>query len=388
MMKKLAPLALMVFVASACAPIPRPDVMSEVDAVQKSAAAKEARELAPAAYAHADKLDRDAEAAFVSGDLAGAQIDSERALAAYAHALAIVRIARAEAATKDADADEKKMQAELAALDAEQARASAEVTALEARIKVLRDAQAVAPSGPADATREKARLAAARSFGLEAKMLCTAAKMLLPSVPEPSEAAPLPVGAPSRPAIVTELDEAQLVTSKVEDALAAPGLAPIDLATRARAACLSALTGIRRTMTPVAAAPGVGDALLTEISASRSFSPSRDDRGVVITLRDVFSGEKLSASATERLTQLGRIAKSHPRFPVVIVVHQDKEPSDKERASARARGDLVASTLKAAGTPSVDVVLAGARAPVVDPAGSDRARNARVEIVFITPETF
>ena len=33
-------------------------------------------------------------------------------------------------------------------------------------------------------------------------------------------------------------------------------------------------------------------------------------------------------------------------------------------------------------------ILAGNAAPVVDPAGAEKARNARVEIVFVTPETF
>jgi hypothetical protein len=32
--------------------------------------------------------------------------------------------------------------------------------------------------------------------------------------------------------------------------------------------------------------------------------------------------------------------------------------------------------------------MAGTAAPLVDPGGSDRARNARLEIVFVTPESF
>jgi len=390
MNRKLALSALVMALSTlaACAPVPRPLIMSEVDAVQGGAAAKEARDLAPAAYAHADELHRQADAAFAAGDLAGAQILAERSLAAYAHALAVARVARAESDAKDTDAALTKTKNELAMLDAEQARVTAEIAALEARIKVSRDAQPVSASGPADATREKARVAAARSLGIEAKMLCTAARLLLPSVPEPTEAAPLPVGAPAKASLVTELDEAQLVVTKVDELLAGKGPAPIDLATRARAACLSALTGMRRSMTPVSRAPGEGDALLGDISSTREFSPSRDDRGVVVTLRDVFSGDKPSAPASEKLAKLGRLAAANPRFPLVVVVHQDKEPSAKEQAALKGRADLVAAALKSAGAPKVDVVLAGAAAPIVDPGGSDRARNARVEIVFITPETF
>jgi len=386
-MKRMVFVAL-VALASACAPVPRPPVLSEVDAVQQGAAAKEAQDLAPLAHARAEKLRKEANAAFEAGDVAGAQILAERALAAYAHALTLARVARAETNTKSAEAELAARKAELSSLDGEQTRAAAEVAALEARIKVARDAQAVAPSGPADAAREKARVAAARSLALEARMLCTAARMLLPEVPAPKADTPAPVGAPSRETLTAELDEAQLFVTKLDESLAQTGPAPIDLATRARARCLATLTGLRRAMTPVTRAPGAGDALLGEISATRAFSPSRDDRGIVITLRNLFTGDKLTPAATEQLGRLGKIAAENPRFPLAVVVHQDKEPSAKEQASMKARAEAVAAALRAAKAPKVDVVLAGAASPVVDPAGSDRARNARVEIVFVTPETF
>ncbi|MRG93455.1 hypothetical protein [Polyangium spumosum] len=386
-MKRMLLVAL-VALASACAPVPRPPVLSEVDAVQQGAAAKEARDLAPLAFARAEKFRKDANAAYEAGDLAGSQLLAERALAAYAHALTLARVARAETDAKSVEAELEARKAELASLDGEQTRAAAEVAALEARIKVARDAQPVAPSSPADAAREKARIAAARSLALEARMLCTAARLLLPEVPAAKADAPRPIGAPTREALVAELDEAQLIVGKLDESLAGSGPAPIDLATRARASCLSALTGMRRAMTPVTRAPGAGDALLGEISATRLFSPSRDDRGIVVTLRNVFAGEKLTPAATEQITRLGKLAAENPRFPLAVIVHQEKEPSAKEQAAVKARAEAVAAALRAANAPKVDVVLAGAASPVVDPAGSDRARNARVEIVFVTPETF
>ncbi len=386
-MKRILLVAL-VALASACAPVPRPPVLSEVSAVQKGAAAKEARELAPLAHARAEKFSKAADAAFEAGDVAGAQLYAERALAAYAHALALARIARAENDAKSVEAELAARQTELSSLDGEQTRASAEVAALEARIKVARDAQPVASSGPADAAREKARVAAARSLALEARMLCTAARLLLPEIPAPKPDVPAPVGAPSREALVAELDEAGAFVTKLDESLGSGGPAPIDLATRARSSCLSALTGMRRTMTPVTRAPGAGDALLGQISATRVFSPSRDDRGIVITLRGLFAGEKLTPAASDQITRLGRFAAENPRFPLAVVVHQEKEPSAKEQAAVKARAETVAAALRAASAPRVDVLLAGAASPVVDPAGSDRARNARVEIVFVTPETF
>ncbi|HVK71156.1 MAG TPA: hypothetical protein VM694_42155 [Polyangium sp.] len=386
-MKRMLLVAL-VALASACAPVPRPPILSEVDAVQQGAAAKEARDLAPLAYARAEKHRKEAHAAFDAGDVAGAQLHAEWALAAYAHAHTLARVARAEGDAKSTEAELAARQAELSTLDGEQTRAAAEVAALEARIKVARDAQPVAPSGPADAAREKARVAAARSLALEARMLCTAARLLLPEVPAPKADTPAPIGAPTRETLVTELDEAQLIVKRLDESLAQTGPAPIDLATRARSSCLTALTGMRRAMTPVTRAPGAGDALLGEISATRAFSPSRDDRGIVITLRNLFTGDKLTPAATEQITRLGKLAAQNPRFPLAVVVHQDKEPSAKEQAAVKARADAVAAALRGANAPRVDIVLAGAASPVVDPASSDRARNARVEIVFVTPETF
>ena len=43
--------------------------------------------------------------------------------------------------------------------------------------------------------------------------------------------------------------------------------------------------------------------------------------------------------------------------------------------------------LRAAQVQRVEPVLAGARAPLVDPAGRERGRNARVEIIFVTPQS-
>lgn len=383
MMKKLL---LVAFVSSlvACAPIPRPPVFSELDAVHASPASAEDRKLAPAGYAHADKLRLEAKAAFDAGDIAGSQILAERALAAYAHALVYARIARADALAKDSDAALAVSQTDVATLDAEQARVAAEVTALEARIRVSKDAQPIAASGATSGEREAARLAAARSLVLEAKMLCTGARLLVPSLPEGTP----PVGAPERSALMTQLDEAEMAVTKTHESIAAGGPAPIDLATRARASCLSALTNMRRGMASAAKAPGVGDALLTEISATRLFSPSKDERGVVVTLREVFSGDKLTPATTQKIETLGRLAKTNRSFPLTVVVHHDQEPKTKDDAGAKARAEALTAAFKAAGAPVINVIEAGTAAPVVDPRSAERKRNARVEIVFITPETF
>jgi flagellar motor protein MotB len=147
------------------------------------------------------------------------------------------------------------------------------------------------------------------------------------------------------------------------------------------------LTAARRTATPVTKAPGAGDTLLAELSAAGKWSPARDDRGIVVTLRGIFAGNGLTPAAETRLRELAQIAAAHPAFPIAVVLHSEREPAAKEETTWKARAAAVVQVLKSAQAPRVEPVLAGARAPVVDPAGSERSRNARVEIVFITPET-
>jgi outer membrane protein OmpA-like peptidoglycan-associated protein len=363
---------------AACAPPPRPPVLGDVDQVRGGPAALEAKVLAPAAYAHAEKLRGEADAAYESGDLAAAQILGEQALAAYAHAHAVARITRADTRTEKGRAELGAAQAELAKIEADQARVAAEVEALDLKIKVVRDAQPLVPSNRADPDREAARLAAARALSVQARVLCAAARLLASDAPKDSEVDKLK----------TTIDEAVAGADKLDAALGPSAtLAPIDQASRTRAACLSALTLVRRAKSPVTRASGAGDALLTELSQAGSWAPSRDDRGVFVALRGIFAGDALSSAGDAKVVEVAKIAAAHPTFPLAVVVHADKAPVAKDEAQLRARADAVVAALKKNGVTKVTGVVAGAAAPVVDPAGKDKARNARVEIVFITPET-
>jgi hypothetical protein len=376
--------------ALACAPIPRPTILAEVDQIGQGAAAAEARTHAPGALAHAEKLRKDAGAAFAAGDTAAAQILGEQALAAYAHAHALARIARAETATDEAEARLATAKKELAGFDTDQAAVSAEADALELKIRVARDAQPIQPSGKTDPERERARIAAARALTLQARLLCAGARLLTAG----SSAAPGGAAPALDPKLTAQLDEATAALSKLEADLGpAATVAPIDAATRARAGCLAALTAIRRAGTPVSRAPGAGDALLAEISAMGSLAPSRDDRGVYITLRGIFKEAGSSAALTPlgeaRLTEIGRIAAAHPTFPALVIVHKDKALNPREEPIERARAEALTKSIAAAAKGAkVEAIVAGNAAPVVDPAGADRTRNTRVEIVFVTPESF
>jgi hypothetical protein len=359
--------------------------MAEIEGVRSGAAATDARSYAPEAFARAEKLRGEAAAAFVAGDTAGAQLLGERALAAYAHAHALARIARAQAQSTEAQAAFAAAEGELASLDADQARVAADADALERKLKVTRDALPVQPSGKADPEREKARLAAARALATQARLLCGAARLLAGG---PALGAPAPAAPDAK--LVTQLAEAEGALARVEAELGPALAAPIDGATRARASCLAALTAIRRAATPVTRAPGLGDALLAEVSATGRLDPSRDDRGVSVTLRGVWSGGSLAPTGEARLVELGKIAAAHPTFPVEVVLHTDQPLSDKEEPAQRARAELaVRALLRGAGNAVRAMPLvAGNLVPIADPKGPDRARNARLEIVFVTPEGF
>lgn len=398
--------------AQACTHPPPPDVLSEIEQVRASAAVASAKELAPNGFAHADKLRAEAKAAFDAGDPAGAQILGERAVAAYTHASILARIARAELSlgqTENVEAGAKK---ELSLIDEEQLRVTAEAEALELRVKVVKDAQPAVASEKADHDREKARWSAARALALQGRLLCGAAQLLLAQMPEqkaPARPVPPPpakapdsdksedalaaanaaLTPPTKESLSNQVLDHMNTLSKLESDLAAGPPAPIDQASRVRAGCLSALTGIRRIKTPVTAAPGAGDALLSELSAVGTWSPSRDDRGVFVTLRSVFKGEGLVPATAARLAELGRVAAAHPAFPVLVVLHQDKAADKKEEALWKTRASQVVQAISAASAQTkIESVQAGTAMPAVDPEGADRARNARVEIVFVVPETF
>ncbi|WP_437298154.1 hypothetical protein [Sorangium sp. So ce426] len=433
--RRLAGVAVAGVLLGACAPIPRPAVLDELEHVRAGAVAAESKRHAPGAFARAEKLRGDALAALESEDRSGAQILGEQAIAAHAHAHALSRVARAEAAETEAKAQRSAGEASLAGLEAEQSRVAAEVDALDMRTKVARDAQPVVPSGRADADREKARLAAARSLALQARLLCGAARLLIAPAPQDSSqpagaspAGPQPTGAspagaqpaaaspagpqpgsaspagpqPGGAELTTQLEGATAAIKKLDAELAeASGStravpAPIDQASRARAGCLAALTAARRAATPVTRAPGAGDALLAELSAAGTWSPVRDDRGIVVTLRGLFAGNALTKDGEARLRDLALVATAHPSFPVAVVVHTDREIPAREEPAWAARADAVVRALgpaqgaTASGAPagpSIAPFLAGSASPVVDPGGSERARNARIEIIFVTPET-
>lgn len=355
--------------ASATSNVPR---VAEADRARGALAGKDAQTLAPQAFADAEAALRAAKEAEASGDTAAAELHGERAVAGFQRAVALARLARAtedEASAKDmlARATEQAQKWSAARRSAER-----EADDLEKQLKIAREAQLPAPSGPADPERERARLVAAQALAAQARLLCSAARLVSATAPG--------------------LADAETAVGDLEKKLeGSPKPAPIDAAARARASCLTALTKARRGATPDADRV---DALLAELSQSADpkaksttdLAPARDERGVVVTLRNVFKGEKLAPDAETTLKDLGRVAAAHPGFALQVVLHDATAPSAAEAATNAKRGEAVSAALKSGGAAAdkIKVEQAGAKAPVVDPKDSARReRNARVEVVFV-----
>jgi outer membrane protein OmpA-like peptidoglycan-associated protein len=234
-------------------------------------------------------------------------------------------------------------------------------------VKIAHEMLLPAKTGPADPQREEARLVAARALATQARLLCGSAKLLAPQT----------AGLPEAEQELTALDKT------LEQGKGAPA---IDAAARARASCLGVLTKARRAAQATGA--GQADALLAELSAAGGWDPTRDERGVVVTLRNVWKGNGLAPEMEARLKELGRVASAHPGFAVQVVVHDATHPSPAEQQANTQRAEAAVKALTAGGAAAGKVKgeTAGARNPVVDPQDAKaRARNARVEIVFVSP---
>lgn len=374
----------------ACADIPTPRVLDEADEVSASPAAQEVKQLAPPAWARAEKRRLEAHEALKEGPHARAQFMGEEAIALYQEGVGLARLAKSELRSKAAEEEQAGLAQELETLQAAQERAAADVEALTQRLQAAQTVSAAALQGP---EAEAARKDATRSFLTQAKLLCGAARLLGAGAGAAGQGNAQDPTSPEVLARDLGAAEAQIGALDAELAdVSKP--APLDAATRARAQCSSVLSRVRRSNASGAASKGASaDELLQQISTMgvRSkglpMEPGRDERGVVITLRDVFEADgSLKASARERLAELDRVASAHTRFPIAIVVHSDANIGPKELPRWQARGAAVAGALSSVDKTRTVVLVAADTQPLVASSSSDHARNARIEIVFIAPE--
>ncbi|HMA95409.1 MAG TPA: hypothetical protein VKP30_22125 [Polyangiaceae bacterium] len=367
-MRKLSLSGLLVL-ATACASTPRPAILSEVDAIRGGSTAKEARELVPQADARAEKLRRDAEAAWPKGQTATAEMAAERAIVAYADARELARIVKAEKRLLAAKAEAHQAELAVQKLEADQKKAAAESADLDAQLRILREAESIAILKPSLPERERARMVAAKTAVAQARLLCVSAK-LLRNTAQPNTA-------------IADIDAAMKDLTALSEKLApnARGPAPIREAITSRSRCQQLLTDARRPTTmanPVSEKP---DQLFVEL-ARAGFSPSRDDRGIVVTLFAPFQGPGLEQSALAKLAELGGLAQRFDPIPLLIVTHSTKgDPT----AADQQRGDAAASKLRASGVKQTYVQAIGGRLPIADARElAQPRRNERLEVVFVT----
>ena len=350
-MKRFVVLALLMGCAGAASNVGR---VNDAERMKKGLVGRDAQSLAPQAYAKAEqelKLAREAES---SGDSLAAELHADRAMASFADAVALARSARAGADEKAATEQFTKAADEVVKWSAMRSKTDHEADDLEKQLKIAREAQLPSASGAADPEREAARRVAATSLVTQARLLCSAARLVSTTAPG--------------------LAEAETTVTSLEK-----GVATIDPAARARAACLASLTKARRAS---GESLDQGDTLLTELSNAKS-SPIRDERGVIVTVRSGFKGTALTTEAENTLKDLGRVAAAHAGFSVQVVIH-DAETTPA--ADDTKRGEAVQKALVAGGADmaKMKVEQAGTRAPVVDPKDAKRRdKNARVEVVFV-----
>lgn len=345
-----------------CAVQARPRSLADADATRQAPATKEAREVAPQAVLEADGFLADAEREQRAGHVAAANVLAERASAAYERAFVQARIVRSTAALETAKKQLTAAETENTAVVEEHTRLAAELADVETALKVQKDAPPLFASSRSDPMREPARREAASALATEARLLCLATKLVAPDAPGLTEAT----------AASAEIDKTLADKTK---------LAPIDDASRARAACLASLTQARR-----AGGGGVADAsdvLLGELSQTGQFAPVRDDRGVVVTVPHAFAGTALAKGISERLEGLGKVAKAHPKMPVLVVIHDaDARSADEQRGASRL-GAVQTALKSGAGDATIEGAWVGSSRPIVDPKEKDHSRNERLEVIFV-----
>jgi len=361
--------------------------MARVAEVRAAPASAEAETWAPQAHAHALELEERAQRAFEGGDAEAAALLAEHAIAAHEHAWVLTRLARAERRRLDAEAALAEQRRVLGDLQAQHQRLSAEAAGLELRAQAARAARPLPAHEVSSSERQESRRRAAAALSAQARLLCVSARLL----GEGTRVEPL----------LRRLDELDQQLSST------PAAPPIGAAAELRAECLAVISGVRQKNSAAAArpaplasapapnaagaaaapaavaAPVPADMLLHELSAAGT-SPSRDERGVSVALRDVLGSDgKLTGTARAAIGKFAQVGGAHPDFPVLLVGHgvPARSGADIERQL-----QLVGEALAGAGLTRVEKQSVGDRQPLL-PASSAaaRARNQRIELVFVAP---
>lgn len=348
----------------ACTPLPLAEPVSQAQVVSKSPAAVEAKEHAPSAFGAAEKLRAEAlflhqEKRYDESEAAG-----EQALAAYEQAFALARLARAEERLRQAQQQAADAQKRLDELDTLQARISQDAERFELQARVHLDRQEVEDVDQLSPERARARRTIALRLAADARMLCRAATLL-----EHDQEA-----LASLDGKLAALD-ADLSTGSVRKDM-------FPRASSLRSACLTELTRARRPKVESNPESHESDALLEALSARGEWMVYRDDRGVVVSVGKPLERDgTLSESARESFSFLGKVAKNHDSFPVMLALHTAKS---RDARAEETMGKLAEETMRESGAPQVSrLSVSNAQPAVFSSARGADEQNERVEVIFV-----
>lgn len=169
----------MAMALSACGSAPlNVAAIDDMERARGGPGAQEGARLAPEAYARAEQERRIALEEHAAGDDVGAVLHAQRALAAYDHAIAVVRLARATTELADAEKALHDASTQAQTLEASHVQLEREAAELDERLRVTRERMLPAQSAAASPEREAARLVAARALAVEARLLCDAGRLV------------------------------------------------------------------------------------------------------------------------------------------------------------------------------------------------------------------
>ncbi len=358
--------ALLLVLFSGCAPRTVPESVAQAQAISRSPAMVEAEQLAPQTYLTAEKLRAESEFLWKDGEPEEAEAAADQAIAAYNHAFALARVARAEQRTELAQKEKFAADAEQARLDQLTAQVAADADAYEMRARVHLDQEPVKDVAALSPERAKMRRIAAKQLVSEGRLLCVSAELLKNRT--------------------KRLDETKRQLSILEKRLQV-GSQDDDVFPKSAALrddCLKLLTETRRPEIERNPEAAGSDRLLSDLSKTGSLMVYRDDRGVVVHLGGPLDESgALRGDVVSALALLAGAAKAHPTFPLLVVVHTAR--SGQESLSARL-GSLVKEALLREGAPALTLHEAQNAQPVVSTsvAGAD-SKNERIEVVFVAP---
>lgn len=349
----------------ACAPVPKPLLLDEVDRISQADAAQAAKSAAMPTWALAEKRRLLAHELAESGPLAHAEFQAEEAIATYEEGASLAAVAAGSLREAEEKVLVEQLDAQLAETESSIARVLGEIDALEARLRIA-EAQGLGEK-PGSAKLRAGERAALGDLLWQAKITCTAAGLLVAASGKSADT--------SLDAEATALTT--LLAAKEQEVDASRFFAH-------RAACLRKLESSRSR-----SVSGAADALMTEISAmlarlTGGAVASRDERGVAVALQNLFDGSKLSSDGAERLASLVRVAKAHTEFPLTLVVYTGKPLKSSESKLWSDRRSAVESAFAdlKAGTHITLLAESSSNAPL----SAERTDQPIVEILFVSPE--